>query len=229
VRLLNTAQIHIRRVVDVGCGAGPLAACLVEAGFEVTRIDNSAELLAIARAAAPRARFIHTSVYGTEIPACDAIVALGEPLTYHPDDADPDSLVKEFLERASDVLPVGGMLIFDVIELGEPSLAGRFWSSGVDWAVLVDVVEDQDSRTLVRHIETFRQVDQLYRRGREVHRVRLFGTPTLCNQLATSGFAMQTTRAYGAQPLGPRRRAFICTRIQAQSTPPSDVNAQAVY
>jgi 2-polyprenyl-3-methyl-5-hydroxy-6-metoxy-1,4-benzoquinol methylase len=38
VRLLNTAQIQIRRVVDVGCGAGPLAACLVEAGFEVTGI-----------------------------------------------------------------------------------------------------------------------------------------------------------------------------------------------
>jgi integrase len=30
------------------------------------------------------------------------------------------------------------MLIFDVIELSGPSLAGRFWSSGTDWAVLAE-------------------------------------------------------------------------------------------
>jgi len=105
------------------------------------------------------------------------------------------------------------MLIFDVIEPGAPSLAGRFWSSGDDWAVLVDTREDQDSRVLVRDIQTFRQVDRLYRRGREIHRVRLFDTPTLCQQLATCGFAVETAQAYGAQRLGPRRRAFICTRM----------------
>jgi SAM-dependent methyltransferase len=214
LRLLNTVAIQVRRVVDVGCGAGPLTAALIHAGFEVTGIDKSAELLAIARAAVPRARFVHKSIYDAEIPACEAILALGEPLTYHAEDADGDRLVKRFLERASDVLPAGGMLIFDVIELGEPSLAGRFWSSGDDWAVLVDIQENQDSRTLIRDIETFRQVGQFYRRGREVHRVRLFDTRTLCNQLASCGFSMETAQAYGEQRLGSRRRAFFCTRIQ---------------
>ena len=140
---------------------------------------------------------------------------MGEPLTYHTEDADGDTLVKGFLERAATVLPAGGTLIFDVIELGEPSLTGRVWSSGNDWAVLVDTRENQDSRTLVRDIETFRRVEQLYRRGREVHRVRLFDTRTLCNQLAACGFAIETAQEYGAQRLGPRRRAFFCTRIQA--------------
>jgi SAM-dependent methyltransferase len=214
VRRLNTAAIQIRRVVDVGCGAGPLTAALVRAGFEATGIDSSAELLEIARAAVPRARFLHTSLYDAEIPPCEAIVALGEPLTYHAADADADDLVKGFFQRASDVLPPGGMLIFDLIELGEPSLAGQFWSSGDDWAVLVDTKEDQDSRTLVRDIETFRRVDQFYRRGREVHRVRLFDTRTICNQLTTCGFATETAQAYGAQRLSPRRRAFFCTRIR---------------
>jgi SAM-dependent methyltransferase len=214
LRLLNSAAIQVRRVVDVGCGAGPLTAALIQAGFEVIGIDKSAELLAIARAAVPRARFIHKSIYDAEIPACEAILALGEPLTYHVEEADGDSLVKRFLERASDVLPAGGMLIFDVIELGEPSLAGRFWSSGNDWAVLVDTQENQDSRTLIRDIETFRQVGQFYRRGREVHRVRLFDTGTLCNQLTSCGFSMETAQAYGAHRLGSRRRAFYCTRIR---------------
>jgi len=126
IRLLKCAAAQIRRVVDVGCGAGPLSAALVEAGFEVTGIDTSAELLAIARTAIPRAHFLHGSVYETQIPACEAIVALGEPLTYHADGSDADTLVESFFRAASDVLPVGGMLIFDVIELGGPH-----WRAGI--------------------------------------------------------------------------------------------------
>ena len=214
IRLLKCAPAHIRRVVDVGCGAGSLSAALVEAGFEVTGIDSSADLLAIARTAASRAHFIHGSIYETEIPACEAIIGLGEPLTYHAEGADADCLVQNFFRASSDILPAGGMLIFDVIEVGEPSLAGRYSNSGEDWAVLAETTEDQGSRTLVRHIETFRRVGQLYRRGSEVHRVRLFDTANLLNQLAACGFSTETAQAYGTQQLGPRRRAFFSTRIR---------------
>jgi hypothetical protein len=106
------------------------------------------------------------------------------------------------------------MLIFDVIELGEPSLAGRYWSSGKDWAVLAETKEDQGSRMLVRNIETFRRVGQLYRRGCEVHRIRLFDTATLRGQLAACGFSTETAQAYGMQKLAPRRRAFFSTRMR---------------
>jgi SAM-dependent methyltransferase len=200
-------------VVDVGCGAGCLTSALVEAGFEVTGIDNSFDLLTIAHAAVPRAHFIHGSVYETKIPTCEAIVALGESLTYHPEDADADSAVENFFQTASNVLPPSGMLIFDVIEVGQPSLAGRYWSSGEDWAVLVETEEDQSSRTLIRNIETFRRINQSYRRRREVHRVRLFDPATLRSQLAACGFSTETAQAYGAQRLGPRRRAFFSTRL----------------
>jgi SAM-dependent methyltransferase len=213
IRLLKHAPVQIRRVVDVGCGAGPLSAALVEADFEVTGIDSSAELLAIARTANSKAHFIHGSVYETQIPACEAIVALGEALTYHAEGADADLLIGSFFQAASDVVPAGGMLIFDVIELGGPSLAGRYWNSGEDWAVLAETEEDQGSRTLVRNIETFRQVGQFYRRGCEVHRIRLFDTATLRNQLAACGFSTETAQAYGTQKLAPRRRAFFSTRM----------------
>jgi SAM-dependent methyltransferase len=211
IRLLKRASVQIRRVVDVGCGAGPLIAALADAGFEVTGIDTSAELLSIARTAV--SRFIHGSVYKVQIPSCEAIVALGEPLTYHEEPAAADSLVESFFRRASEILPTGGMLIFDVIELGEPSLAGRYWNSGEDWAVLVETEEDQGARTLVRNIETFRRVGNLYRRGRETHRIRLFETSTVLSQLAAYGFSTKTEPAYGAQQLGPRRRAFFSTRM----------------
>jgi len=213
VRRLRSATIPVRRVVDVGCGAGPLTEALLQAGFEVTGIDSSAELLTIARAAAPTARFVNASIYDAELPACDAIVAIGEPLTYHAEDADADRRISGFFQRAATVLPDGGILVFDIIERGEPSLAGRVWNSGDDWAVLVDTTEDQASRTLVRDIETFRSTGELYRRGREVHRVRLFDTPALCDELASYGFETETARAYGTQSLAPRRRAIFAARI----------------
>src|ERR1700692_4552950 len=95
IRRLRDAAIPVRRVVDAGCGAGPLTQALLEAGFEVTGIDSSAELLKIAREAAPAAHFINASIYDAwngdaGIHACDAIVAVGEPLTYHPDGADAE-------------------------------------------------------------------------------------------------------------------------------------------
>ncbi len=85
--------------------------------------------------------------------------------------------------------------------------------TGKDWAVLVDTTEDPAQRTLVRNIETFRGIGEFYRRGHEVHRVRLFDTGTLSHELSSCGFEVETAPAYGTQMLSPRRRAFFATRI----------------
>jgi len=201
--------------MDVGCGAGPLTKALVEAGFDVTGVDNSAELLKLANANVPTAHFVYASVYDVQIRDYDAVIALGEPLTYHPDGVDADNLVSGFFQRVAEALPPGGMLIFDVIGLGEPSLAGRTWRSGDDWAVLVETTERQPERSLVRNIEVFRRVGNAYRRSYEVHRVRLFDVSILHNQLNSYGFVTEMFQSYGVQPLPPRRHAFFATRVAA--------------
>ena len=201
----------MRRVVEVGCGAGPLTRASVDANFDVTGIDLSSELVHMARTACPGAEFQVGSIYTREIPACEAIVAIGEPLTYHDAD-DGDADVRDFFQRASSLLPQGALLIFDLIELGQPPLSGRSWRAGEDWAVLVEITENQSSRTVVREIETFRKVGEAYRRGREVHRVRLFETSEVCSWLEAAGFRVSTDRAFGDFRLPPRRHAFFCTR-----------------
>jgi len=212
VRRLQSSPAPIRRVIDIGFGAGPLAEALVNAGFEVTGVDLSSELLDLARARVPAAHLMRASAYDVEIRGYDAIVAVGEPLTYHEDISSSDLRVARFLEHAANVLPPGGMLIFDVIGLGEPSLAGKTWASGEDWAVLVETTENQPDRTLLRNIETFRRVGETYRRSREVHSVRLFDIEQFDQQLISYGFQTETARSYGAQPLPPRRHAFFATR-----------------
>lgn len=211
IRLLRDASVPVRRVLDVGCGAGPLSAALLEAGFEVTGIDVSGELLSIARSACPSGRFLQGSIYELPIPACEAVLAVGESLTYQETEGAEERL-RSFFQRASAALPAGGMLIFDVIEVGEPSLAGRFWKAGDDWAVLAETQEDQSARVLVRNIETFRKMGELYRRGREKHLVRLFNSSELQGWLEAAGFAVTTAQSYGEFRLALRRRAFFCTR-----------------
>jgi hypothetical protein len=78
---------------------------------------------------------------------------------------------------------------------------------------VVDVGCGAGPSTLVRKIETFRRIGELYRRVCEVHRVRVFDTPRLRRELASCGFKVETARAYGTQALSPRRRAFFATRI----------------
>jgi SAM-dependent methyltransferase len=213
VRRLHAAAIPIRRVVDIGCGAGPLTQALTAEGFAVTGIDPSAELLVFARLAAPEGHFVQASAYEVELPPCEAVLAVGEPLTYHAPETDADGLIQRFFERAAAILPAGGLLIFDVIETGGPVLNGRFWTSGPDWAVMSETREDPSARRLVREIETFRRDGDLYRRGREVHHVRLFDRRELCDRLAACGFAVETAQAYGEYALPLRRRAFFATRI----------------
>jgi SAM-dependent methyltransferase len=210
IRRLRRAAVPVKRVVDAGCGAGPLSKALVEAGFDVTGIDASPALLEFAREAAPKARFVCGSIYDVELPACEAIVAVGEPLTYHDPGVDGLGRLRTFFERAAAVLPSGGLLIFDLIERGEVSLSNRGFRSGEDWAILYETQEQRDS--LIRFIETFRCVGECYRRGYETHGVQVFNAIEVREELHRC-FRVDMTGSYGAQELGPRRVAFFATRI----------------
>jgi SAM-dependent methyltransferase len=203
----------VTRVIDVGCGAGATTKALLEAGFETLAIEPSPCLLAFAREAAPGAEFRLGSAYDVELAPCDAILALGEPLTYHERDADAEALVRGFFRKAGRVLRDDGLLIFDVIETAGSPLDGRGWASGADWAVLYESHEDRPARRLVRSIETFRLAeDGGYRRSGEVHSVRLFDRRAVTTWLAEEGFEVEVHTAYGRFDLPPRRVAFIATR-----------------
>lgn len=99
-----------RRILDVGCGAGPLSASLRERGAIVTGVDSSAGMLALARKRLGD---------GADLRSAD----LSEPLPF-PDDAFDDavaSLVLHYLEDWSAplaelrrVLVPGGRLIVAV-------------------------------------------------------------------------------------------------------------------
>lgn len=205
-----------KRVVDVGCGAGVTTKALVDAGFETLALEPSPELLAFAREAAPAATFRLASAYDAELPECDAVLALGEPLTYHAADVDAEALVRRFFGNVARALRPGGVLLFDVIEADGTSLDARGWASGSDWAVLYEAREYRAEQRLVRTIQTFRRAkDGSYRRSEERHCVHLFDREAMARWLTEEGFRVEVDTVYGRFRLGPRRVAFTATRETA--------------
>jgi SAM-dependent methyltransferase len=215
VALLRRNPVPVRRVVDVGCGAGVTTRALTDAGFDTLAIDPSAALLEHARRAAPAARFVESSAYDAPLEACEAILAVGEPLTYHEPDVDADGRVRQFFRKAARALAPGGLLVFDVIlEHGPhgPPLDARGWAGGDDWVILWETVEDRAARRLTRRIDTFRRQGTTYRRSSELHAVKAFDAEALTTWLEGEGFEVATASSYGAQPLGARRLAFFAQR-----------------
>jgi SAM-dependent methyltransferase len=212
--LLDVARGDRGRVIDLGCGSGIWAAALLRAGYDVTGLDPSPAMLALARQVAPGARFVRASAYDFNLPACDVVTAIGEVLSYLPSGAKTAPSLPRLFRRVAAALQPGGLFVFDLIvtEKRRP-MAYRTWRSGGDWSVLVSVSEQPARRRLVREITTFRRVGARYRRSHETHVVRICPRAEIERMLRQAGFSVRVLRGYGTVRLAPRRLAFCARKI----------------
>jgi SAM-dependent methyltransferase len=102
-----------RAIVDAGCGSGRHAAALAGAGFAVTGIDTSPELLDVARSRGSDARF-QLADLRSWVPAepADGVLCRGV-LNDFTEDADRQTA----LDNLARMLRPGGLLVLDVREL----------------------------------------------------------------------------------------------------------------
>jgi SAM-dependent methyltransferase len=201
VKLLRASGIRDGMVVDLGCGSGILAAELLRAGYDVAGVDMSAAMLRMARSRAPGAKFLKASLLDYEIPACDAVTAIGEVVCYALDARVSRRPLEAVLRRVHAALRPGGMFVFDVAEpgRGSDSAKERYWLKD-DWAMLRKASEDEKRRTLTREITVFRRVGGAYRRTDEVHRLRLYPREEVRSVLEQVGFEVNVLDGYGATP-----------------------------
>src|SRR4029077_2917903 len=83
LRLLEPVRARRGLVVELGCGSGLLTRYLVDAGHRVIATDASPAMLALALETVPDAEAVTQLVLPDDpIPACDAIVSVGHPLSY---------------------------------------------------------------------------------------------------------------------------------------------------
>jgi SAM-dependent methyltransferase len=215
LRLLRAGRVDMGQVVDLGCGSGIWAAALLRAGYAVTGLDPSAAMLGLARRTAPGARFVRASAYDCDFPACDAVTAIGEVLSYLAPGTRAVPSLPRLFRRVARALRPGGLFVFDlIVAFPRVPMTYRTWQSGDDWSVLVAVTEQSARRRLVREITTFRRVGVRYRRSHETHALRVCSRAAIERMLRQAGFSVRVLHRYGGARLAPRRVAFCARKLR---------------
>ncbi len=189
-------------VLELGCGSGLLTRELVAAGHRVIATDASPAMLEVAgeMLGDQTVELRRLTLPDDPVPAADAIVAVGHPLSYLPD----AGAIEQALVAMAAALRPGGVLAFDICDLewgrarqGIPNL-GR---AGPDWAIITEFSTPSADR-FVRDMTTFvPNGDGSWRRDREHHENVLIDTSTIPPLLARHGVDARVGAAFGAETL----------------------------
>lgn len=213
------------RVVDLGCGSGIWAECLVGAGYDVLGVDLSGPMLAIARGRAPGAEFRRASFLEVDLPdaSASAVTALGEVLNYRFDPSNDLDRLAALFRRVHRALKPGGLFVFDLLVTRPSAPRGEVLRhrEGDGWATLVTVRVEGDE--LTRRITSFRRVgpgpDSPYRRDHEVHRQRLYPAAAILHALRAAGFRATAGRRLGPHRFDPAHRVFVARKPPRPARP----------
>jgi len=113
------------KVLDLGCGSGRLYGALQGRGVDYTGIDNSLELIAIAKIKYLEANFVVGDVLNLPFPGSSFDKAYSVAVLHH---IPSTELRKQFFAEAARILKPGGLLIIRVWDL---------WRDGENWRRLL--------------------------------------------------------------------------------------------
>ncbi|MEM7454379.1 MAG: class I SAM-dependent methyltransferase [Planctomycetota bacterium] len=205
---LKNSGINSGMVCDLGCGGGQWLNCLIENGYRTTGIDVSPAMIELARKAVPGSALICGSFADIELPSCDAVTSLGEPLNY----LNSGPLMKRAINNAYASLKPGGLFIFDVRHPSTGKVEPvHHAKSHEDWFCYARI--EESGRELVRHIQTFvKNRGGGFTRNYETHRLRLFSRAEIVKWLRQTGFKVRVRRSYGEYKLADRQSVFLCRK-----------------
>jgi SAM-dependent methyltransferase len=197
-------------VVELGCGSGVSSQMLSDAGYEVLGIDISEDMLAIARRQAPRATFRQGSLWQAELPACEAVTAIGEVLNYTADERAGADALPAFFARVHDALRPGGLFMFDFATPGRGTLrpGGPTILEGDDWRIEADTSEDETTRTLERRMV----IETNAGKRIETHRLNLYDADWVRKCLEGPGFESEALDRYSDFGFWPGYAAFAAVK-----------------
>lgn len=193
---LAVGNLEGKRVMDVGCGTGLLSVKLAKDGAEVTGIDLSSDMLAVAE---KRAHDLSQNICFMELPmqeisgeeSYDAAVIAIDSLNYLPD---RKSILQTF-KGIHSILKSGGVLLFDVHSTFKTDtifLEGPFTFENERIAYIWETEEGEDEHSVYSELTFFvKEESGLYRRFDESHLQRTYHVFEYVEMLREAGFTIE--------------------------------------
>jgi len=211
--ILRKAGIESGTVVDIGCGSGVWCKRLVAAGYDVSGVDLSASMVAIARRHVPEAEFHIGSLWKHQFAACRAVTALGEVFCYRPTGKSSVQNLETVFQKLFKCLEPGGLFIFDVAEVGLDRNRKPTFAEGTDWACLVRFSYDEGKKS-------FGAIYRIFPKSRGASigdplsgtSLQLYRRDAVAETLRKVGFRVRMVRRFGTYPLLPGRVGFIARK-----------------
>ncbi len=185
----QSSKLRGKKLCELGCGTGNLSLLLAQAGFDVTGVDSSVNMLDVARgkkirAGTSRPLFVNhdmTSYRSSE--AFEAAVCVYDSLNYLP----TRSALKSFFSNVYSNLKPGGVLVFDAsLESNSLGEAATFKQRGKYKSM---VYERQSSYNSSEKIHTtYVRVAVGSSISEEVHREYVYTLGTLRRLFNQAGF-----------------------------------------
>lgn len=182
-----------KRVLDLGCGTGNVALPLAIKGFQVTALDLSAEMLALAehkaRESGVKVTFICQDMREMEVPGeFDLVISMCDSMNYLLTDAE----LEQVFANAAGVLRDGGWLVFDlnsVYKIEQVFGDNTYTLLDQDVAYIWENHYDPLERVCKMSLTFFVQKsDGLYERFSEEHRERAYSIEEVWQALERAGF-----------------------------------------
>ncbi len=219
-KIFKNKAIQPKSLLDLGCGTGSLAIILAKAGYELTGLDLSVDMLTLAQEKSYEEdleiRFINQSMSELDlIGKYDVIYSFGDALNYLTDDEDLLAAFKGVNEYLSD----DGYFIFDVNTIEKFRAYGdnTFTESEDDFFYIWENEFDEEEKLNYYYVEIFSKLsnEDLYERSFETHTERGYAYEEIVKLLREAGFKgieTYTDLDFTEGTTSKDRLYFICTR-----------------
>jgi SAM-dependent methyltransferase len=220
------AHRDVHEILDLGCGAGRLAIELSANGYAVTGVDNSPEMLKIARRNADgrqvKLRLLRSQLSELKITGrFDAAYSVQDPFNYVLEEKE----LSNSLARLYSLLRPGGLLVVDIMNFA--SLYGgwkrvvRKTIKGNNWTVSHVVSHEVDDVNMLwyHRLAARMVVDGRTSRWKETHVLRMWTFPEFKSQLIANGFS--DTQLFGSLKAGAREATTHAPHLVMVATKPS--------
>ena len=207
------------KLLELACGTGIQSICFSQAGFEVTGLDLSEDMLAIAKDRARLAKESITFLQGdmldlSQAGTYDFVTCYSDSICYMQDEVEVGDVFKEVYAALND----GGVFIFDVHsthQVDEVFPGYSYHENADDFAMVWDTYADDAPHSIVHELTFFiKEEDGRFTRYDEVHEERTYDILTYDILLEQAGF--QSFKVYAdfedKEPTDTSKRWFFVAR-----------------